>query len=299
MMLTKNPESISILFPSSKSKKKSSTRSSVATEETKDEMMTWNYRHGVMIIVVVVIIVMGLLLYFFVIAKKKKKTIKTSALAATSAYPSLPFAPPSTSQLDTSSSVARFKNLRIMWTVISQDRSFLILAKTLMDINSSALDSKSGNQDIFIAYKNLDHYVKTKMNLRGGRIKLIYLDGIVYYDSSLDLAKTYFMANGLPIPATMNTLGSPLKDHNTLPENFNSLMVHPSQPENMVLMGMSVSDPLYKELFQQGFGFIERISSNMAIPYTYLSHYLLFSIDPLTSFPHGCTLSVSMPIGLM
>ena len=303
MMLTKNPESVNQLFPSqskSKSKKSKSTKSVSSLVEKKEEVAIDHQRGMMMMFAIVVIIAVGLLLYFFVIAKKKKsKTSSSVVTVTTSNFPSIPFVSLPVSTLDNPSSVARFKHLRNIWFRISQDNTFLLLAKTLMDVNNSALNSKDGNHNIFIAYENVNTYVKTKMNLRGARITLIYLDGIVFYDSALDLAKTYFMNDGLPRPVSISTLGSPLKDHNTLPENFNSLMVHPRKFEDMVFMGMSVTDPLYKDLFHQGFGFIERISSSMSIPYTYLSRFLTFSTDPITSFPNGCTLSVSMPIGLM
>lgn len=258
------------------------TKSKLFPLGSEEETHTMDSNKWMILGIVVLVIVFIVVLYKTSSSEKKN----TSVASATSA-------------LDHPASIQRFRALRQIWEMASKDTTFLLLTKTLMNINSSAMNSKEGNKDIHMAYKNLDNYVKHKMNLRGGRMTLIYVDGIVFYDSALDLSKTYFMQNGLPRPVSIYTLGSPLKDHNTLPENFNSLMVHPQNMENMVIMGMPVTNALYKELFSQGYGFIERMSSSLAIPCTYLSRFLTFNIDPITFFPDGCTLSVSMPIGLM
>jgi hypothetical protein len=255
----------------------------LGSEEEESTMMHAMDFNKWMIVGIVIVVIIFIVVLYRTSSEKKNSTPSSSAISA----------------LDHPGSVQRFRALRQMWEMASKDTTFLLLTKTLMNINSSAMNSKDGNKDIHMAYKNLDNYVKHKMKLRGGRMTLIYVDGIVFYDSALNLSRTYFMQNGLPRPVSIYTLGSPLKDHNTLPENFNSLMVHPQKMENMMVMGMPVTDALYKELFSQGYGFIERMSSSLAIPCTYLSRFLTFNIDPITSFPDGCTLSVSMPIGLM
>jgi len=235
------------------------------------------------LIIVFLMIVIGVLIYFIAFHKEEKKT--------------KPITP---GPMDNPLVVARFQRIRELWYILSVDASFLFLIQALMTINSNIVQPQSLSNGMALrdAYQNLDRYVKTSILPTlppKSNMTLIFADGILFYDSSLTMDQTYYIQNELPRALSIYTLGSPLKDHNTLPENFNALMIHcPSDPLNF--LGMPLTHPLYEQLSLEGFGFIERISSNMNTPTTYLSRFLKLSTDPTSQFMHGCVLTLDIPV---
>ena len=235
------------------------------------------------LIILFFLIVIGVLIYFIGFYKEKKQPT--------------PITP---GPMDNPLVVARFQRIRELWYILSVDASFLFLIQALMTINSNIVQPQSLSNGMALrdAYQNLDRYVKTSILPTlppKSNMTLIFADGILFYDSSLTMDQTYYIQNELPRALSIYTLGSPLKDHNTLPENFNALMIHcPSDPLNF--LGMPLTHPLYKQLSLEGFGFIERISSNMNTPTTYLSRFLKLSTDPTSQFMHGCVLTLDIPV---
>lgn len=248
--------------------------SSIPRTQSRKDTQEWIFLFLFIVLVAVVIVL--LLVYFLVIRKRSRAAIHQAGGA-----------------LDDPVVVKRFATLRDQWNFISNDPQFRALADTLMTVNSSAQNPLSGSLSILNAYNALDQYCK---RLTSFRVTLIYTDGIVYYDSSLPIDRVYFMDNGLPKQVSMNTLGSPLKDHNTVPEVTNSVIFYPTKPGDTGLMGMSLSDPVYSALIAEGFGFVERQSSSLNIPFSYVAKFMAISVDPDTHFMHGCTLRLSVPI---
>ena len=235
------------------------------------------------LIIVFFLIVIGVLIYFIGFYKEKKQPT--------------PITP---GPMDNALVVARFQRVRELWYILSVDASFLFLIQALMSINSNIIQPQSLSESLALrdAYQNLDRYVETNILPTlppKSNIRLSFADGIIFYDSSLPMNQTYYIQNELPNAVSINTLGSPLKDHNTLPENFNALMIHhPSDPSNF--LGMPLTHQIYKDLSMEGFGFIERISSNMNSPATFLSRFLVLATDPTTQFIQGCVLGLNVPI---
>lgn len=191
--------------------------------------------------------------------------------------------------------VARLKTLHNVWTTLSGDPELLFLARRLMDKNSDAANMDAGSQDIYIAYKALDEYYKQIKLTPRCRLTLIYLDGIVFYDSDLGISKTYFMKDGLPRPVNISTLGSPLKDHNVMPEMLNALSVY-TPSKNYHYMGDPITDPFLHELIKDGFGFVERVSSSINVPCSYLANTIEYKRDMDSGYVSNLTMRVSMPI---
>lgn len=202
------------------------------------------------------------------------------------------------SPLDNKLVVGRFKRAYNIWNTVAYDPMFVVLTKTLMDINSSnAINGlvDKGSKDIYDAFNNLNRYVKENLKFpENVRITVMYNDGIVFYDSTLKVNQVYFMKEGLPRPVNLYTLGSPLKDHNMLPEVSNSLVITDSSDNS--LSGMTLTDPFYRKLVNEGYGFIERISSTFNKPYTYLAHVLQLGIDPATAFVNTITIRIGLPV---
>lgn len=191
--------------------------------------------------------------------------------------------------------IERFSKLQKFWYQISKDKKLLSIAKKLMQVNSDlGAKSTKGSQLLYDVFSKLDQYVKKNVP-KTIRVTFIYTDGIVFYDSAIPMHKIYFFNNGLPQPVSMFTLGSPLKDHNTLPEVVNSIVVSYADPKN--ISGKRISNPFYTSLLYDGFGFYERRSSSLGIPYTYLARFIPLS-DQSSSFVDGCTLRVSTPVPL-
>lgn len=249
-------------------------RSSIPRVQNRNDTQGWIFLS--LFIALVAIIIVLLLVYFLIIRKKSMDNEQKTDGA-----------------FDDPVVVKRFATLRDQWNFISNDPQFRALADTLMTVNSNALNPLSGNLSILNAYNDLDQYCK---RLTAFRVTLIYTDGIVYYDSSLPIDRVYFMDSGLPKQVSMNTLGSPLKDHNTVPEVTNSIIFYPTKPDDTGLMGLSLANPIYTTLITEGFGFVERRSSSLNVPYSYVAKFMMISVDPNTRFMHGCTLRVSAPI---
>lgn len=205
----------------------------------------------------------------------------------------------SPSPFDNKLVVGRFKRAYNIINTIANDPMFVVLSKTLMEINSSEAVNNNGNQpgskNISDAFNNLDRYVKENLKFPENiRITVMYNDGIVFYDSILNMNNVFFMKDGLPRPVNLYTLGSPLKDHNMLPEVANSLILT-DVSENR-LSGMTLSDPFYRKLANEGYGFIERISSTFNKPFTYMARNLQLGIDPATGFINTITIRIGLPI---
>lgn len=204
----------------------------------------------------------------------------------------------SPSPFDNKMVVDRFKRAYNIWNTVAADPMFVVLTKTLMGINSSSAVNgfvENGNKDIYDAFNNLDRYVKENLKFpENVRITVMYNDGIVFYDSILKLNQVFFLKNGLPRPVNLYTLGSPLKDHNMLPEVCNSLVITDSSDNR--LSGMNLTDPFYRKIVNEGYGFIERISSTFNKPFTYMAHVLQLGIDPATGFIDTITVRVGLPI---
>lgn len=247
---------------------------------------------SIWILVMILLLLIGAALtIYFLLIDKHTRIYKIAPVPSAPSSSSAPMSP-----MDAPATVSRFKRLRNQWLVLEADASFKLMAKTLMEMNDSALNM-SGNSAILNAFTRLDQFLKASAPLLPPnlRVTLIYTDGIVFYDSVLPINRIYFMDDSLPKPVNLYTLGSPLKDYNTLPENMNSLMIHhPHEPA--YFLGGCLKDPIYRQLGEEGFGFFERNSSSLNTPYTYLSRFLLFDTDPSTSFMNGCTLRISMPV---
>lgn len=203
------------------------------------------------------------------------------------------------SPLDNKLVVGRFKQSYNIWNNVASDPMLIVLVKTLMGINSNSAIrngySDIGSKEIYTAYDNLDRYVKQNMlSSKNVRLTFMYNDGIVFYDSSLKISDVFFMKDGLPRPVSLYTLGSPLKDHNVLPEVVNSLVVVDSSDNR--LSGMLLTDPFYRKLVNEGYGFVERISSTFNKPFSYVAHVLQLGVDPATGFVDTATLRVGIPI---
>lgn len=202
------------------------------------------------------------------------------------------------SPLDNKLVVGRFKRAYNIWNTVASDPMFIVLTKTLMEINSKCAVNgfvEKGSKDIYDAYTNLNRYVKENMKFpENVRITIMYNDGIVFYDSTLKLENVFFMKGGLPRPVNLYTLGSPLKDHNMLPEIANSVIVTDSSDNS--LSGMLMTDPFYRKLVNEGYGFVERISSSFNKPYTYLAHIIQLNVDPATAFVNTITVRVGLPV---
>jgi hypothetical protein len=121
------------------------------------------------------------------------------------------------------------------------------------------------------------------------------LDGIVFYDSDQDISNIYFMKNGLPRPVNISTLGSPLKDHNVMPEIINALSVY-TVAKNYHYMGDPITDPFLHDLIRDGFGFVERVSSSANVPCSYLANTIEYKRDVNSGYVSNLILRVSMPI---
>lgn len=204
----------------------------------------------------------------------------------------------SSSPFDNKLVVGRFKRAYNIWNTIAADPMFVVLTKTLMGINSaSAVNGfvEKGSKDIYDAFNNLDRYVKENLKFPENlRITVMYNDGIVFYDSVLKINEVFFMKEGLPRPVNLYTLGSPLKDHNMLPEVANSLII--TDKSDNSLSGMTLTDPFYRKMVNEGYGFIERISSTFNRPYTYMAHVLQLGVDPATGFIDTITVRIGFPI---
>lgn len=202
------------------------------------------------------------------------------------------------SPLDNKLVVSRFKRAYNIWNTVAADPMFVVLSKTLMEINSSSAVNgfvEKGSKDIYDAFNNLDRYVKENLKFpENARITIMYNDGIVFYDSVLKVNEVFFMKQGLPRPVNLYTLGSPLKDHNMLPEVANSVIITDSSDNS--LSGMMLTDPFYRKLVNEGYGFAERISSTFNKPFTYLAHVLQLGIDPATAFVNTITVRVGLPV---
>lgn len=194
--------------------------------------------------------------------------------------------------------VGRFKRIYNVWNTVASDPMFVMLTKTLMEINSaSAVNgvSENGSKEIYDAYTNLDRFVKENMKFPDNvRITIMYNDGIVFFDSVLKISDVFFLKDGLPRPVNLYTLGSPLKDHNVLPEVANSVIITDCSDNR--LSGMTLTDPFYRKMVNEGYGFVERISSTFNKPYTYIAHILNLGVDPTTSFVNTVTVRIGMPI---
>jgi hypothetical protein len=122
----------------------------------------------------------------------------------------------------------------------------------------------------------------------------MYNDGIVFYDSVLKVNEVFFMKEGLPRPVNLYTLGSPLKDHNMLPEVANSVVLTDCSDNR--ISGMELTDPFYRKIVNEGYGFVERISSTFNKPFTYMARHLNLGVDASTGFVNTITVRIGMPI---
>lgn len=196
--------------------------------------------------------------------------------------------------------VGRMKRAYNIWNTIAADPMFVVLVKTLMEINSSkAVDAdgyaEKGSKEIHEAFNNINRYVKENLKFpENVRITVMYNDGIVFYDSTLLINDVFFIKDGLPRPVNLYTLGSPLKDHNMLPEVANSIIVTDSSDNS--LSGMVLNDNFYRKIVNEGYGFAERISSTFNKPYTYMAHILNLGVDPATGFVNTITVRIGMPV---
>lgn len=191
------------------------------------------------------------------------------------------------------STIGRYKELMKIWEHFENDMEFCQLCHSLMDTNSNIQDNNHGNKQLKIAFQKLDDYVRSHTNMPFIRLTLIYTDGIVFYDSVLSLDRIYFMdkSNNLPLPVSMYTLSSPLKNHNVLPEIANSIIVNDATDTCL-----SNVHPVYRKLMQDGFGFYERMSSSLDKPYCYVSRFLPLPYPFTKNFKDGCTLRIGMEI---
>lgn len=194
--------------------------------------------------------------------------------------------------------VNRFKRGYNIWNTIAGDPMFMVLTKTLMEINSaSAVNGfvEKGSKEIYTAFMNLDRYIQENLKFpEDVRITVMYNDGIVFYDSILKINDVFFMKEGLPRPVNLYTLGSPLKDHNMLPEVANSIVLTDCSDNR--ISGMVLTDPFYRKLVNEGYGFMERISSTFNKPFTYMAHNLNLGTDPATGFVNTVTLRIGFAI---
>jgi len=200
-------------------------------------------------------------------------------------------------------SIQRLDVLRDTWLKLSVEKNILVLIRNLMTMNNTSPQG-IGSPEILMAYRQLKGYQQEHYSTV--RLTCVYSDGIVFFDSALPIDKVYFMNNGLPMPVSLFTLGSPLKNHNTLPEIMNSLILHyPKPPKDQTsenvpyLMGQPLESSFFRQLNLEGFGFCERISSSLGVPYTYLSRVVFWSREDLDNpirVIHGCTLRVSVPV---
>lgn len=251
----------------------------------KPDHLTWIYVIvGIILIIIVAFLILAVIRYFL---KKKGRDQPPST------RPQKKTSSDGSSLMNDPSIVKRFELLRNEWYTLSNDQDFLSMIETLMMINSNS-SPDVGSRPILQAFKMLDEYCNKKFNTI--RVTLIYKDGIVFYDSALPIDKIFFIKDNLPLPVSMATLGSPLKDHNTVPEVTNSIIVHQLDDMNNSLEGMKLINPLYSKLIQEGFGFTERVSSSLNTPYSYVARFVVTSVDPATKFINGCTLRVSKPI---
>lgn len=189
--------------------------------------------------------------------------------------------------------IGRYKRLMRIWKQFENDKEFCQLSHKLMDTNSNIKDQQQGNIGLEKAYNTLDNYLRMHTDFPYVRVTLIYTDGIVFYDSVLSMDRVYFIdkMNHLPIPVSMYTLGSPLKNHNVLPEVANSLVMN-----DATATCLSQLHPVYRELFQKGFGFYERMSSSLDKPYCYVSRFLPLPHPFSKNFKDGCTLRIGIEI---
>lgn len=269
MMITKKSETT----PSAPRFSKNTT-SSIFTSWRQPNMNTIWIVYGVILIVLLGLFISSL--------------IKTSKLFVKSK--------PEPSAYDNKLVVNRFKRCYNIWNTITSDPMFVVLTKTLMEINSSSAVNgfvENGSKEIHTAFMNLDRYVKDNLKFpEDVRITIMYNDGIVFYDSVLKINDVFFMKNGLPRPVNLYTLGSPLKDHNMLPEVANSIVFTDCSDNR--LSGMVLTDPFYRKLVNEGYGFIERISSTFNKPFTYMAHNLNLGVDPATGFVNIITVRIGM-----
>ena len=257
------------------SSKRSLPVSTPVTTSNRNLYMIW-VLYGVILIVIV-----GLFMFSMTAPSTKAK------------YANVPPSP-----LDNKLVVGRFKRAYNIWNTIASDPMFKLLTKTLMEINSaSAVNGfvDKGSKDIYEAFTNLDRYVKENLKFpEDARVTVMYNDGIVFYDSILKVNDVYFMKDGLPRPVNLYTLGSPLKDHNMLPEVANSIIITDCSDNR--LSGMTMNDPFYRKIVNEGYGFIERISSTFNRPFTYMAHVLNLGVDPATGFINTITVRIGFPI---
>lgn len=186
--------------------------------------------------------------------------------------------------------IHRFETLVKLWQNIANDEQFCIFAHHLMDTNANIQNANIGDLQLALVYKKLHHYINSKNKKL--RITLIYTDGIVFYDSLLPMNKVYYMVNGLPRQVSMATTGSPLKNHNTLPEITNSIILNDAS--NACLDGLA---PIYSYMLKNGFGFYERMSSSIDKPFTYVAKFLTLPYPKNgSSYTDGCTLRIGVLI---
>jgi len=250
---------------------RSKSRRSSSTKAGSDAISSWQW---IVIILALLVIIAGVVIGIILLVQKRRRRGEPSPM-------------------DDPLIIARIKKNRDHWYKISKDPDFIALVETIMTINSNS-STGVGSRPLLLAFKNLDNYCNT--NCPDIRVTLIYKDGIVFYDNVLSMDDIFYMKDGLPIPVNMATLGSPLKSHNTVPEMTNSIIVHQLDELDNSMDGMRLIDPIYPMLIREGFGFSERVSSSLGIPYSYVARSMITSIDPTTKFINGCTLRVSTPI---
>lgn len=236
------------------------------------------------IFIVIMVGVLIFLMVMFAINNKKSGLFKSKSV--------------STSPFDNKLVVNRFKRAYNIWNTVATDPMFVMHTKNLMEINSASATngiSQQGSKEIYDAYQNLRNHVKENLKFpEESRITVMYNDGIVFFDSILTINDVFFMKDGLPRPVNLYTLGSPLKDHNMLPEVANCLVVTDSSDNR--LSGMQLTDTFYRKLVNEGYGFVERISSTFNRPYTYLAHVLNLGVDPTTGFVNIITVRIGLPV---
>lgn len=272
-MITKKSE---IAASAPKFNRRSSIFSSI-TDKDQPSSLIW----------IIYVIIFVIILALFVVSVRKS-IVSAQSKVAISPY-------------DNKLVVGRFKRSYNIWNTIATDPMFLVLLKTLMDINTKYAANASdgfvdkGYKEINDAYLNLDRYVKQNLKFpENVRITCMYHDGIVIYDSVLPVNNVFFMKDGLPRPVNLYTLGSPLKDHNMLPEVANAIVV--TDVSDNYISGYELTDPFYRKLVNEGYGFNERMSSTFSKPFNYMAHLLPLETDAATGFVHCATLRTGMPI---
>lgn len=237
------------------------------------------YSVNIFLALILLIILVGLILLLINAKKRREKP---------TLYPS---------PMDNSNIINRFTRNRAQWYAIANDATFRELTNNLSDINSESINDNVGNKKILVAYSQLKKYINSLKLDKDLRITLIYTDGIVFFDSALPISRVYFLQNGLPRPVGMATLASPLKNHNVVPEMVNAVTVHTTDTP-LFLLGFQLNDPIYKKMISEGFGFFERISSSLNIPYSYIAKFLPIPSGNgnNTFFLDGVILRIGIPL---